>query len=502
MHNLTSECQVLIVGAGPVGLTLALALGNQKINVRLIDKALAANNHSKALVIWPRTLELLDIQGSTEQLLASGMNGSGISIRNEQVELVHMPFNFLESKFAQPLLIPQNLTEAVLQSLLTNLGISVERGTELIKFEQSNNQVHARLRHHDGSDETLHCQHLVGADGPHSNVRHCLGIDFEGKTLKSQWALADLKIEGAIPQNEITMVLAKDGLLGLFPIIGGRYRVMADLSKNNHDQDPTLEEIQSILDCRYGGGLRVHSPLWLSHFKINERQVREYKHGQVFLAGDAAHIHSPAGGQGMNTGMQDALNLAWKMALVLRGKANDSLLKTYSPERQPIAEEVLLNAGRLTRFAQLQQPFACYLRNFIIKSIGKSQRVQSKLMTTLSELNVNYRKSDLSMNLSESCPNIQSGDRIPNIMVQNGDHQVSLYTKLQQGNFVLLSINSEVTSQEIPDSFHSLLDSTSAVTQTRFCDGYSYLIRPDGYLSGSCKTPTCDVMLEWLKRWQ
>lgn len=210
----------------------------------------------------------------------------------------------------------------------------MERTVELTQFTASDNKVVSTLRRADGAEEIAETSWLIGCDGAHSTVRHQLGMEFHGETSLINWILADVHLENIPRAPEINVVWHSDGLLATFPIAEDRYRIVADAGvaceNSNHPAEPTLEDVQAILDKRFPGGVRAINLIWLSSFRINERKVADYRAGRVFLAGDAAHVHSPAGGQGMNTGMQDACNLAWKLALVVHGIGSENLLDSYS----------------------------------------------------------------------------------------------------------------------------------------------------------------------------
>ncbi len=230
-------------------------------------------------------------------------------------------------------MLPQRDTERLLNQHLESLGVVVERQVELTGFTDGVDHVDARLRHPDGREEAVETPWLIGCDGAHSTVRHGMDVAFDGSAQGDDWMLADVRLEGdrVPPGDEIATYLHRDGPFVIFPIPGGRARVIATVGKTDPSHprpDPTLAEVQAMVDRRAGGGFRVVDPVWLSNFRINERKVSDYARGRVFLAGDAAHVHSPAGGQGMNTGMQDAFNLAWKLAAVMKGRCG------FDPARQ------------------------------------------------------------------------------------------------------------------------------------------------------------------------
>lgn len=392
---------VLIVGAGPVGLTMAAELVRYGVGVRLIDRASHATETSKALVIWSRTLELMDRMGCTRAFLDAGLRAPGASIRSGGKVLGNPRFGDIASAYNFALMIPQRDTERLLAAHLRSFGVEVERQVELVGFTEAADGVEACLRHADGSEETVRTPWLIGCDGAHSTVRHRLDLAFEGSAQGDDWLLADVRLDGpgAPPPDEIATYLHRDGPFVTFPIPGGRARVVATVGKTDatHPRpDPTLDDVQDLIDQRAGGGFRASDPVWLTHFRINERKVTDYQRGHVFLAGDAAHIHSPAGGQGMNTGMQDAVNLAWKLAMVVRGRAGESLLDSYSPERSTVGDMVLSNAERLTDMATLSNPAAQAARNLALRFLLGLHAVRDRMATQMSEIEIAYAGSPLS----------------------------------------------------------------------------------------------------------
>jgi 2-polyprenyl-6-methoxyphenol hydroxylase-like FAD-dependent oxidoreductase len=392
---------ILIVGAGPVGLTAAAELARYGVSVRIIDKSPHPTQTSKALVVWSRTLELMDRMGCTPAFLDAGLRAQAASIRSGNTVLALNRFDDVASAYNFGLMIPQRDTERLLAEHLQSFGVSVERQVELIGFKEVANGVEAQLRHIDGREESVHTPWLIGSDGAHSAVRHGLNVEFPGSTQGDDWLLADVRLQGeGVPAaDELAIYLHRDGPFVIFPIPGDRVRVLGTIGKTDpaHPRpDPTLADTQAMLDRRAGAGMRVTDPVWLTTFRINERKVSEYRHGRVFLMGDAAHIHSPAGGQGMNTGMQDAINLAWKLAMVVHNQASEVLLDSYSPERTAVGKMVLRNATRLTEMATLQNPVAQAARNLAMRFLFGFHAVRDKIVTTMSEIEIAYADSPLS----------------------------------------------------------------------------------------------------------
>jgi 2-polyprenyl-6-methoxyphenol hydroxylase-like FAD-dependent oxidoreductase len=397
----SAQLDALIIGAGPVGLTMAAALTYQGLNYRLIEKAPSPTDKSKALVVWSRTLELVAPMGLAEELLnATGIRVHAGSIYADHKRVVHFKLTSDESPYGFPLMLPQSETERVLVEHLQHRGIKAERQVELISFSENKDSVVCRLRHADGREETVETPWLIGCDGAHSTVRHAADIPFSGHAEPNDWMLADIHIDGTLARDEVSVFWHSTGLLVFFPIGADRFRMIADLGVTDPSMqraDPTLADVQAKLDERGPGGLAAGDPVWLANFRINERKVADYRRGRIMLCGDAAHIHSPAGGQGMNTGMQDAINLSWKLALVRRGEGQtDALLQSYSEERSAIGEQVLKAAEVFTTVATLRNPVAQFMRNHLAPIITSFHQVQDEVRRGWQEISLNYRQSPLS----------------------------------------------------------------------------------------------------------
>ncbi|MDQ0393833.1 FAD-dependent monooxygenase [Labrys monachus] len=393
---------ILIVGAGPVGLTMAAELARYGVPVRIVDRAAQATQTSKALVVWSRTLELMDRMGCTPAFLDAGLRAHAAAMRSGTTLLGRARFDDIRSPYNFALMLPQRDTERLLSLHLRSLGVEVERQVELAAFAEGPDGVEARLRHPDGREERVHAPWLIGCDGAHSAVRHGLGFEFRGSAQEDDWLLADIRFEGRDrpAPDEVSIFLHRDGPLVAFPMPGGRARVVATVGKADPGgarPDPSLSDVQALVDRRCGGDMRVADPAWLSRFRINERKVARYGRGRVFLAGDAAHVHSPAGGQGMNTGMQDAFNLAWKLAMVVRGQGAAALLDSYSPERSAVGDMVLRNATRLTDIATLSAPAAQAARNVALRLLLSLHTVQDRLANMMGEVEIGYAGSPLSV---------------------------------------------------------------------------------------------------------
>ena len=471
--------KVLIVGAGPVGLTMAAELARYGVPVRIVDKAAQRTDKSKALVLWSRTLELLDRSGCSAAFVAAGHKVTAANMIAGDKTVGHVGLSGVASPYPFALMLPQSETERLLDEHLAKLGVAVERQVEAIGFTQTQTGVTTILRRPDGAEEKVETEWLIGCDGAHSMVRHGLGLGFEGDTLQSDWILADLHIAGfTIPDSELAIYFHADGVLATFPISPGRYRIIADIgvAKDAHPDDPSLAEVQSVVDRRGPAGLKLSDPIWLSAFRINERKVKDYRSGRVFVAGDAAHVHSPAGGQGMNTGMQDAMNLAWKLALAFESSpAAERLLASYSPERSAVGEQVLKQAGRLTAIAVLHNPAAQAVRDFVGGLLLGLAPVRRAMAETLTEIAIGYPKSPLNGPHGAGGP--APGERVPPVAGQ---------TPVGAGDrprFALFAAAGPATDRLIAE--HA--DLLEPAPRPPLEPGGLWLVRPDGYVAASAK---------------
>jgi 2-polyprenyl-6-methoxyphenol hydroxylase-like FAD-dependent oxidoreductase len=516
---MSTNPDVLVVGAGPVGLTATAELLRHGLSCRLIDASPTPSDKSKALVLWSRSLEMLDDMGVVAPFVATGMRLHRVGFYAHGRQLLHFELK-IDSPFDYALMIPQNETERLLAEHVERAGVRIERSTRLLAFAPGTDDVVATLHHADGREETVRPRWLVGCDGAHSTVRHGLGLEFAGSAYPSDWLLADVHVRGPIANDELSIFFHADGVLVFFPIGGERMRIIGDLGPSTSDPkpiDPTLEQVQQMVTERGATDVVVHDPVWLAGFRINERKVARYRQGRVILAGDAAHIHSPAGGQGMNTGMQDTYNLAWKLALVHRGRALDSLLDTYSDERSAVGDLVLRQADLLTRAATLRNPLAQAFRNRVYSMFGSLEFVRTRMGDMLSELAIDYRDSPLSAEsrgLTAAAwligGGVSPGDRMPDahlteartgtpttlFAIQRGTKHVLLLLAGQDDASALLPV-AEAVDPELVTS-HLIVagdalpawtgpvwrDQPGALHQRLGAHGpTAYLVRPDGYVA-------------------
>ncbi len=390
-----AQTDVLVVGAGPTGLTLASELLRHGLTVRIVDAAEAPSPWSRAVAVHARTLEVLSQMGCADALVARGQKVRGATLWSAGEALARVEFDELETSFPYVLCLSQQETEAVLHDALAARGGAVERGVSLTSFRQDGAGVTARLAR-GGEELTARAAWIVGCDGAHSVVRKALDLPFEGSTYEERFQLADVKIDWDTRDDRITTYFADDGLVACFPLPGGRWRLVAT-DVGEAAEAPSADEVEALFHRRTGTGARLSDMVWSSRFRIHCRQVASYRDDRALLAGDAAHIHSPVGGQGMNTGVQDAHNLAWKLGLVHKGLARSKLLDTYHEERHAVGQSVLRGTDAATKAASVRNPLARGVRDEVARFLTSLEVVQQRVATELAELTVNYERSSLSL---------------------------------------------------------------------------------------------------------
>jgi 2-polyprenyl-6-methoxyphenol hydroxylase-like FAD-dependent oxidoreductase len=405
---------VLVVGAGPVGLVAAAELARHGASVRIVDKRSAPTDESRAIAVHARSLDMLARMGVVDRLIDTGVKAACMELYSGRDRLFRVPLDGIDAAYRFSLNTPQTETERVLTEHLEAQGVTVERGMELTALTQDADGVAVSLRRPDGSVDDVSVGWVVGADGAHSTVRHLVGGKLEGTFVGERFLLGDVDAEHHLDNEAMYTFFSPGGPVLAMPMRGGRTRVMAqvhDAPGTPLDLHPTLEELQKVVDDRVGGItlLRAH---WLTSFELHHAQVARYRWGRVFLAGDAAHIHSPAGGQGMNTGMQDAYNLAWKLAAVVGGQAGDALLDSYHAERYPVAKTMIEFTERLSKAGTLGGG-AQRIRNALLRTVSHIGAVGQVMASTTAELNVNYHGSPVTAGHAPRGAKVKAGDHFP-----------------------------------------------------------------------------------------
>ena len=402
----------------------------------------------------------------------------------------------VDSPYKFVLMIPQSETERLLETHLETLGVKVERQTELKSFAATASSVSCSLAHSDGHEETVEAEWLIGCDGAHSTVRHQLGMTFEGSTMLNDWILADIHLDGIAGPPAINIYWHAAGVLALFPLGGTRYRVIADIGESSGSigegsrPTPTLADVEEILNVRGSQHARARDAVWLSAFSINERKVSDYRSGRVFLAGDAAHVHSPAGGQGMNTGMQDAFNLAWKLALVAKGLCPASLLNSYSAERSHIAKLLLEATGKATTMAVLKGGVKQAIRNHVASLVLGFPPVKHEVANLLSEVAAAYSDSPLNASGAHFHEAPKPGHRAP---IRSDESPVGAG---RRPRFALFAA-ADAMLPALREMWGNLFE--TVVREPFHSDGL-WLVRPDGYVALSAKAGDWDAVDKYFAR--
>jgi 2-polyprenyl-6-methoxyphenol hydroxylase-like FAD-dependent oxidoreductase len=441
------ETEVLVVGAGPVGLMAAGELARRGVGVRVIEKATERSPLSKALVVQPRTLETMDLIGLAEEFVRSGYPAPGLNVGlGSGKKPISVEMRGLDTRFPYLLVLPQAETEEILEARLGEHGVAIERGVEFVGVEQSDSDyVVSRVRLSDGSEERVRSRYLIGCDGAHSAVRHAVGLPFEGTNYDSVIFLADVKIDGEeFVKSRITNFTSRRGFVSVLPFLGEYSRIFAvDFAKQHRapNEELTLPDLQNTVDAIVPMKLTIREPRWLTRFYAPSRQVPTKCVGRVFLAGDAAHAHSPAGGQGMNTGLQDAFNLTWKLAMVLRGDAPEELLASYDAERHPVDARIQRETDMMLRSFLLRNPALKAARDLAARTLIPLRPVQRRLAGDLSGVGVNYRftkgaREDRQRGLPAGT--IRTGDRVPDLELWDVRRpSVRLYELLREPGYAL-----------------------------------------------------------------
>ena len=397
---MSRQTQVLVVGAGPTGLTAAIMLARLGIRVRIVDKNAGRSMQSKALGVQAGTLECLaraiapDI---AREMIEAGRPVSEAWFHFDDHSPVRIDLGTIPSAYNFILVLPQSETERILERQLNQLSVQVERGIELVGLTEEGQQIVSALKDADGKVSSLQTSFVIGCDGAHSMVRHQAEIGFHGGSYTGDFILGDVGIDWRWPLDSIRTFISERGVVASFPMKGERqYRlilIQRDAAATTADPDLSLDTFNSILQRLSQGQIQATDATWLARFRVHHRMVERFGKGRIFLAGDAAHIHSPAGGQGMNTGIQDALNLAFKLERVLAGKASVDSLAAYDRERRPVARNVVRGTDIVFKLALLPDNLlVSTLRGTLLPTIAGSRFVQRRIVRTVSEVGIARRE--------------------------------------------------------------------------------------------------------------
>lgn len=487
------KTDVIIVGAGPTGLALACQFIRLGVDFIILDKKETTTPHSKAIGVQARTLEIYEQIGLANDLIAQGLKAENVrlieggEVRGE-LDLSNIgegmsPYPFL-------LLVEQGIHEKILYDFIKANGKDVWWETTLESFTQNDAGVTANFANASGEGGTIEAKFLVGADGAKSPVRHALGLQFEGSTFERLFYVADVEIEWEFPHDGLHVCLTENTLLAFFPMVGeNRWRIVGTFPEElkKDEADILYEEIEEQIKKDSELNLDISNVNWFSTYKVHSRRVNKFSAGRCFLARDSAHVHTPAGAQGMNTGIQDGYNLAWKLAFVLRGAANLGLLETYNEERLANAKHLLQTTDRIFDFAASEEPFIVFFRQKVFPYIANFALhfdvVKRFLFPLVSQIGINYRKSALSEN--DGFFAVKAGDRMPYFEIEGK----SVYENLKEPKFHLIkffdgSNQSKISADDLPDfiDFHELPLYPNIAEMFGATETFYVLLRPDNYI--------------------
>ncbi|WP_024514539.1 FAD-dependent monooxygenase [Bradyrhizobium sp. Tv2a-2] len=421
------QTEVLIVGAGPTGLVLALWLAKLGVKIRIIDKTAEPGTTSRALAVQARTLELYRQLDLTEEVIARGHRVPAVNLWVKGEAAARLVFENVGAGLTPyPFLhiFPQDEHERLLIRRLEALGVAVERRTELLHFAERDGRVIARIRGSDGQDQDCEARYIAGCDGARSLVRESLATGFPGGTYRQLFYVADVEASGPATNGELHVDLDEADFLGVFPLAGqGRARLIGTVrdERAQHPESLKFEDVSSRAIQHLK--VEIEKVNWFSTYHVHHRVTQHFRQGRAFLAGDAAHIHSPAGGQGMNTGIGDAINLAWKLAAVVGGRAPDALLDSYESERIGFARRLVATTDRVFSFATAEGRIADVLRTRVAPVLfpfaTHFEAVREFMFRTVSQVMLNYRDGPLSRGIAG---HVHGGDRLPWIACDGVDN--------------------------------------------------------------------------------
>lgn len=508
------KTDVIIVGAGPTGLALGCQLIRYGVDFVIIDRKEGVTPYSKALGVHARTLEIYEQIGLAERAVAEGTIAGkvrfveGGEVRGE-VNLSNIGQDLSQYPFM--LVLEQSKNEQLLYEYLQAHGKDVFWKSELKSFSQTGEAVTAQIIGADGENQIVEAKYLVGCDGPKSPTRHALGLAFEGSTFERIFYVADVEIEWKFSHDALYGCLTKNAVVAFFPMSGeNRYRIVGAFPEEfAKDQGEILyEEIERRIKEEAEIELEITNVNWFSTYKVHTRHVEKFQSGRCFLAGDAAHVHTPAGGQGMNTGIQDAYNLAWKLAFVLQGKADAKILETYNTERLENAKNLLKTTDRMFNLAAGTDWFLNLIRTTVFPPMAKYilalDAVKKRFFPLISQIGINYRQQALSKH-SEGNFTVKAGDRMPYFLADDA----SIYNRLREPKFHLLAFTDgtgdyQAIKNEIEIDYKDLIDfhvvpiypHVAEIFETD--ESFCVLLRPDNYIAFISEETAPDDLRDYL----
>jgi 2-polyprenyl-6-methoxyphenol hydroxylase-like FAD-dependent oxidoreductase len=478
------DVDVIVVGAGPAGLLLTGDLAGEGVSCALLERRPKRSGLTRAFTVHARTLEELDARGVADELVATGTPVSELRLfASAALDLSRLP-----SRFPYMLVTPQYKTERVLEERARRMGADIRYGSEVTGLTQHPDGVEVKVRQDGNADRVVRAGWVVGTDGMHSTVRHAVGLPFPGRPVVHSVMLAEVRLTQP-PPSALTVNSTGDAFALIAPFGDGFYRVIAWHRRDEPSEDVpvSLEEVSRVTRLATGTDYGMHDPRWLSRFHSDERQVPRYRDGLVLLAGDAAHVHSPAGGQGMNTSIQDAANLGWKLAATVRGWAPPGLLDTYQAERYPVGRQVLRNSGALLRIALKPSPALVPARNALALAVTRIPVLAKRLAGAISGVGISYPVPPGAHPLA--------GKRVADLCLADGRR---LYEALRGGRF-LLTGGSGTFPADAADGYRDHVEAVAIARASRTVT----LVRPDAYIAwaAAASTVTAPQIRDAMARW-
>jgi 2-polyprenyl-6-methoxyphenol hydroxylase-like FAD-dependent oxidoreductase len=501
-----SDTDVLIVGAGPTGLTLALWLARRGVRIRIIDKIAVPGTTSRALAVHARTLELYHQLGMAESVVERGLAVSAVNLWIKGRRVAHVDFGEFgkgTSRYSHVIMFPQDAHERLLIEALSAAGVAIERPVELTGFDDRGDRVIARLRHANGREEMCEAAYVAGCDGAHSIVRDVLKTGFPGNTYAHVFYVADTEATGPIMNRELHVAIDEGDFIAAFPMKGDqRVRLIGIVETEENDPKLSWDDVGRVVITRLG--VNVEHVNWFSTYRVHHRVVSHFRVGRAFLCGDAAHIHSPVGGQGMNTGIGDAFNLAWKLAAVIQSRADAGLLDTYEPERIAFARRLVATTDRVFELVTSNGALATFVRLHVVPNVApqlaRLDVVRRFMFRTVSQTSIQYRASALS---DGTAGRVAGGDRLPWLRLD--DSRDDNYEPLSSRDWQVHVYGD--ASKEIVElcRAHDLALHTfawrDAMDKSGFARNALYLVRPDGYVGLAASDGDPEKLGRYLAQW-
>lgn len=512
MQEQDRETQVLIVGAGPTGLSLACQLARYGVDFLLVEKREALTTHSKAIAVHARTLEIYEQLGLAQKAISQGTLARTMQMWADGEPRATIDFSNIGaglSEYPFVLLLEQDRNERLLYDQLSGDQDRVLWSHELVAVLEDEEQVTARIKGPDDARFEIRARYIVGCDGPRSMVRHKMGTDFVGSTLERIFYVADANVQWAHGHESLHVCLSRDAFLLVFPLSGeGRQRIAGVLSAEAQERELDVEALEELAQRASGMAMTITELEWSSTYKVHSRHAEHFWKGRIFLAGDAAHVHTPAGGQGMNTGIQDAYNLAWKLAMRLDGRGDDTLFASYDEERVSNARVLLRTTDQAFDVAAGTNRVLEFLRTnvmpFVMSHALEIERVKKIVFPRLSQIGIHYRQSALSAHEGERHFAVEAGDRMPYVELEG--ESVYAWLTAPKLHWVVCGQQDVTTREAVPRRDQGWVERVdlplSAPLEAAFGvkGPFAVLLRPDNHIALLSQECSYEVVKRYMQQ--